>query len=160
MKKRIQRMMEEKQIGGEVAEKMIRQSDQDKRGFLRYAYDEDWLNPYLYDLMLNTDKLSVDSAVKILIDAAKSDEIKACGHDSVKSLGKLSLQRKVEAALLEAGLSSQYLYLSMEDVDSIRLYGLVSSLEKKEKIENVLKDMKGIKKITNDVTIFKSSGGI
>jgi hypothetical protein len=110
--------------------------------------------------MLNTDKLSVDSAVKILIDAAKSDEIKACGHDSVKSLGKLSLQRKVEAALLEAGLSSQYLYLSMEDVDSIRLYGLVSSLEKKEKIENVLKDMKGIKKITNDVTIFKSSGGI
>ena len=160
MKKRIQRMMEEKQIGGEIAEKMIRQSDQDKRGFLRYAYDEDWLNPYLYDLMLNTDKLSVDSAVKILIDAAKSDEIKACGHDSVKSLGKLSLQRKVEAALLEAGLSSQYLYLSMEDVDSIRLYGLVSSLEKKEKIENVLKDMKGIKKITNDVTIFKSSGGI
>ena len=160
MKKRIQRMMEEKQIGGEVAEKMIRQSDQDKRGFLRYAYDEDWLNPYLYDLMLNTDKLSVDSAVKILIDAAKSDEIKACGHDSVKSLGKLSLQRKVEAALLEAGLSSQYLYLSMEDVDSIRLYGLVSSLEKKEKIENVLKDIKGIKKITNDVTIFKSSGGI
>jgi cytidylate kinase len=159
IKKRIQRLMEEKQIGGEAAEKMIRQSDQDKRGFLRYAFDEDWLNPHLYDLILNTDKLSIDSAVKILTDGAKSDEIKACGRDSVQSLGKLSLQRKVEAALLEAGLLSQYLRFSMEDVDSVRLYGLVNSSEKKERIETVLKEIKGVKKITNEVTIFKSPSG-
>ena len=159
LKKRIQRVMEEKQIGGEAAEKLIRQSDQDKRGFLRYAFDEEWLNPSLYDLILNTDKLSVDSAVKILINAATSDEIKACGIDSVKSLGKLSLQRKVEAALLEAGLLSQYLYITVEDPDSVRLYGMVGSPEKKERIGDVLKNIKEIKKITNEVTIFKSSGG-
>ncbi len=159
MKKRIQRVMEEKQIGGEAAEKIIRQSDQDKSGFLRYAFDEDWLSPRLYDLILNTDKLSTDSAVKILIGAAQSDEIKACGLDSVKSLGKLSLQRKVEAALLETGLSSQYLYFTVEDTDSVRLHGLVSSLEKKDKIETVLKGIKEIKKITNDLTIFKASSG-
>lgn len=157
MKKRIIQIMEEKKIGGEAAEKLIRQSDQDKRGFLRYAFDEDWLNPQLYDLILNTDKLGIDSAVKIIVDAAKSDEIKACGLDSVKSLGKLSLQRKIEAALLEAGLSSQYLYFTVEDRDAIRLYGLVSSLEKKEKVETVLKGIKEIKKISNDLTIFKPS---
>ena len=78
---------------------------------------------------------------------------------SVKSLGKLLLQRKAEPAFLEAGLLSQYLYLSMEDVDSVRLYGLVNSSEKKERIETVLKEMKEIKKMTNDVTIFKSSSG-
>lgn len=159
IKKRVQRVMEEKQIGGEAAEKLIRQSDQDKRGFLRYAFDEEWLNPSLYDLILNTDKLSVDSAVKILIAAATSDDIKTCGLDSVKSLGKLSLQRKVEAALLEAGLLSQYLYITVEDLDSVRLYGMVGSPEKKEKIGDVLKNIKEIKKITNEVTIFKSSGG-
>jgi cytidylate kinase len=160
MKKRIQRVMEEKQIGGEAAEKMIRQSDQDKKGFLRYACDEDWLNPYLYDLILNTDKWSVDFSVKILSDGATSDEIKSCGQDSIKSLGRLSLQRKIEAALLEAGLSNQYLNVSVEDVDSVRLYGVVSTLEKKEKIETVLKGIKEIRKITNDVTIFKSPGGL
>jgi cytidylate kinase len=159
IKKRVQRVMEEKQIGGEAAEKLIRQSDQDKRGFLRYAFDEEWLNPSLYDLILNTDKLSVDSAVKILIAAATSDDIKTCGLDSVKSLGKLSLQRKVEAALLEAGLLSQYLYITVEDLDSVRLYGMVGSPEKKEKIGDVLKNIKEIKKITNEITIFKSSGG-
>jgi hypothetical protein len=66
----------------------------------------------------------------------------------------------VEAALLEAGLTSQYLNVSAEDVDSVRLYGVVSTLEKKEKIETLLKGIKEIRKITNDVTIFKSSGGL
>jgi cytidylate kinase len=157
MKKRINRIMEEKKIGGEAAEKLVRQSDQEKRGFLKYAFDEDWLNPELYDLILNTDKLSLDLAVKIMADAATSDEIKACGLDSMKSLGKLSLQRKVEAALLEAGLSSPYLYFTVEDRDSVRLYGLVNSLEKKEKVESVLKGIKEIKRIKDDLTIFKSS---
>jgi cytidylate kinase len=161
MEKRIQRVMEENHLGREVAEKMTQRSDNDKRGFLRFAFDEDWLNPHLYDLILNTDKLSVESAVKMVIDAAKSDEIKACGIDSVKSLGKLSLQRKIEAAFLEAGLTHQNLFFTVEDTDSVRLYGLVNSLEKKEKIEAIVKGIKGIKNMTNDLTIFKpSTGGV
>ena len=43
--KRIQRVMEEKQAGREVAEKIISHSDHDKRAFIRFAYDEDMLNP-------------------------------------------------------------------------------------------------------------------
>jgi len=161
MKKRIQRVMEEKQIGGEAAEKIIRQSDQDKRGFLRFAFDEDWLNPNLYDLILNTDKLSVDSAVKMIMDGVQSEEIKACGADSIKSLGKLHLHFKIEAALVDAGLLTQYLHFTVEGMDSIRLHGLVGSLEKKEKVETLLKGIKEIKKINNDLSIFRSpSGGI
>jgi len=161
MEKRIQRLTEQRKVGRDVAEKMIHQSDHDKRAFLRFAFDEDWMNPHLYDLILNTDKLSIDSAVKIVIDAAKSDEIKACGIDSVKSLGKLSLQRKIEAALLEAGLTHQNLFFTVENPDSVRLYGLVNSSEKKEKIEAVVRGIKGIKNITNELTIFKpSTGGV
>ena len=110
IEKRIDRVMEERRVEREVAEKIIHLSDHDKRGFLRFAFDEDWLNPHLYDLILNTDKLSIDSTVKIVIDAARSDEIKACGIDSVKSLGKLSLHQKIEAAFLEAGLTHQNLF--------------------------------------------------
>jgi len=157
IEKRMQRMMEEKKVGRDAAERMVELSDHNKRGFLRFAFDEDWLNPHLYDLILNTDKLSVPSAVKIVVDAARSDEIKACGIDSVKSLGKLSLQRKIEAAFLEAGLVNQNLFFTVEDTDSVRLYGLVNSLERKEQIEATVKGIKGIKKVTNDLKIFKSS---
>jgi len=46
------------------------------------------------------DKLSVDSAARMVIDAAKSDQSKACGIDSRQLLGKLALHRKVESVFL------------------------------------------------------------
>lgn len=159
MEKRAQRIMAERKVEREVAEKMVERSDHDKRGFLRYAFDEDWLNPHLYDLLLNTDKLSVDSAVKIVVDAAKSDDIKACGRDSVRLLGKLSLNRKVESALLEAGVMNPHLFVTVEDANSVRLYGVVNSQEEKEAAEKIIKGIKDIKKIANDLVIFKGSMG-
>jgi cytidylate kinase len=159
MEKRVERIMAERKVEKEVAEKMIERSDHDKRGFLRYAFDEDWLNPHLYDLLLNTDKLSIDSAVKIVVDAAKSDEIKACGRDSVRLLGKLSLNRKVESALLEAGVMNPHLFATVEDPNSVRLYGVVNSQEEKETAEKIIKGIKDIKKIANDLVVFRGSMG-
>jgi cytidylate kinase len=153
MEKRIQRVMEEKRVGREVAEKIINRSDHDKRGFIRFAYDEDWLNPQLYDLILNTDKLGPDSAVKMIVDGAKSDEIKSCGIDSVQLLGKLSLNRKVESAFLEAGVMSFHLFFTVEGPDSVKLYGIVATSEEKERIEKVLKEIKGIKNIKNELVV-------
>ncbi len=161
LKKRVERIAEDMHVGKEMAEKIVHQSDRDKRGFFRFAFDEDWLNPQIYDLLLNTDKLSVDSAVKMIMDAAKSEEIKACGIDSVKSLGRLSLQRKVEAAFLEAGVMNSNLFITVEDIDSVRLYGLVNSAEEKEAIERIVKQVRGVKTVSNGLTLMKASmGGI
>jgi len=159
MEKRIARVMQTKGVGREIAEKMIERSDHDKKGFFRFAFNEDWLSPHLYDLILNTDKLSIESAAKMVVDAARSEEIKACGMDSVRLLEKLSLHRKVESALLEAGVTNQHLFFTIEDADSVRIYGLANSLEEKEIIEKVLKGIKDIKKVTNELTILRGSMG-
>jgi cytidylate kinase len=154
MEKRIERVMREKGVEREIAEKMIERSDRDKRGFFRFAFDKDWLNPDLYDLILNTDKLSVDSAAKMVVDAATSEEIKACGMDSVYLLGRLSLHRRVESALLEAGVTDPHLFFDVEDADSVQLYGFTHSLEEKENIERILKGIKDIRNIKNDLTVY------
>ena len=159
LEKRIQRLMEDKNVDREIAEKMIHRSDQDKRGFLRFAFEEDWLNPNLYDLVLNTDKLAIDSAVKMVMEAAKSDGIKACGIDSMKLLEKLSLQRKVEAAALEAGMESQHTFFNVEDGETVRLYGIVYSLNEKEALEKMMKGIKGVKKVINNLTLFSGAMG-
>jgi cytidylate kinase len=157
--KRVQRVMEEKHVSRELAEQMIHRSDHDKKGFVRFAYDEDWLNPQLYDLLINVDKLSFDSAVKIVVDAAKSEEIKACGRESVRLLGKLSLQRKVESALLEANVVNPHLFVTVEDSNTVRLYGMVNSPEEKEAVERVVKGTKDTRKIENDLVVFRGSMG-
>ncbi len=159
VEKRIQRIMEDKNVDREIAEKMIRRSDQDKRGFFRFAFEEDWLNPNLYDLVLNTDKLAIDSAAKMVMEAAKSDGIKACGIDSMKLLEKLSLQRKVEAAALEAGMGSQHTFYEVENGETVRIYGIVYSLDEKEGLEKMMKGIKGVKKVINNLTIFSGAMG-
>jgi hypothetical protein len=159
--KRIQRVVGQEKVGKEIAEKMIHRSDHDKRGFLRFAFDEDWMNLHLYDLILNSDKLSIDSAIKMIVDAAKSEEIKACGVESVKLLGTLSLQRKIEAVFLEAGFSNYLYFFNVEDPNSIRLYGVVKSQDEKESIEKIVKGVKGVNKIINELTVYdRIKGGI
>lgn len=153
--KRIQRIMEANKVTHEVAAEIIRTSDHDKAGFLKYAFNREWLDPHLYDIVLNTDKLSVDSAVKIIVDASQSAEIKSCSKDSLELLGKMSLHRKIESALLEAGVMSLRIFFVVESLDSVRFYGVVNSIEEKEAITRVVKGIKDIKTIKNDVTVFR-----
>jgi len=151
LEKRIERVMEEGQVGREIAEKMIYRSDHDKRVFFRFAFDEDWLNPALYDLILNTDKLDIAAATKMIIDAANSNEIKECGIDSLTALAKLSILRRIEASLIEIGV---HVSVTVEDdLKSVRLYGLVHSQKQKEEIEDILKRFEEIKSVMANLTI-------
>jgi cytidylate kinase len=155
MDKRISRIVNAMKIEKSVAEKIIYTSDHDKAGFLKYAFNQDWLNPHLYDITVNTDKISIDSAVKLIADAAQSEEIKACSIEAVATLGKLSMQRKIESALLKAGVMSLRMFFLVEDLETVRFYGIVQSEEEKQAIENVARGIEGIKKIKNDLTVFK-----
>jgi cytidylate kinase len=155
--KRVERLMKEMNIEKEIAEKILQRSDQDKRGFLKFAFNEDWLNPRLYDLILNTDKLSVESAVKMTIDAARSEEIKACGVDAVKLLENLSLHRRIESAILDAGITNATLFITVEDTNSVKIDGLAYSWEEKEMVEKIVKGTKGVNKITNELKLLKAS---
>jgi cytidylate kinase len=151
---RIQRVMEEKQAGKEVAEKIINHSDHDKRAFIRFAYDEDMLNPQLYDLVINTDKLSLESAVKMIVDAANSEEIKSCGLESIQSLGKLSLTRKVESLLLESGVTSYHVFFAVEEMNSVRLFGIVNSAGEKAMLESLVRRIKEVTNVKNELVVF------
>jgi cytidylate kinase len=151
LEKRIERVMEESRAGREIAEKMIHRSDHEKRAFFRFAFDEDWLNPHLYDLILNTDKLDIAAATEMILDAANSHEIKACGIDSLKALAKLSILRRIEASLIEIGV---HVSVTVEDdLKSVQLYGLVHSQKQKEEIADILKKFKEIKSVVDNLTI-------
>ncbi len=153
MEKRVRRVMRTNNVGREIAEKIVQTSDREKRGFFRYAFDENWPNHLLNDLTLNTDTLAVDTAVKMIVDAAKAEEIKACGIDAVNLLGKFSLQRKMESALLEAGIMNPHLFFTVEDTDSVRLFGSVGASAEKREVMEILKEIKEIKKIKDDLTV-------
>lgn len=155
LEKRIGRLMRSMNVDESVAAKIISTSDHDKAGFLKYAFDADWLDPHLYDITINTDKLNIESAVGLVYSAAQSEDIRLCSTDAVEKLGIMSLQRKIESALLEAGVSSLRMFFTVEDIETVRLYGIVPSQKEKEAVLQVIQDMNVIKNIKDKLTVFK-----
>ena len=155
MGKRIDRLVQTMKVEEVVAEKIIQTSDQNKTVFSKYAFDEEWLIPQLYDITINMDRINIETAVNLVVDAAQSEEIKACSADAVATLGKLAIHRKIEFALMEAGLLSLRIFFLVEDMETVRVYGTVYTEGEKEAIGRVVGEVKGVKTVNNDLTVLK-----
>jgi len=140
----------------DLAEKLIDHSDTERSSFMKFAFKVDWEDPELYDVVLNTDKLSVDSAVDTVVALARSAEINACSLHALESLGYLALAGRVEAAITEAGLSygpGTSVMAAVEKPGKVRLTGLVEDEQSKKRAEEVVKKVKGVTAIDNQIRI-------
>jgi hypothetical protein len=88
---------------------------------------------------------------------ARSDEIKACSVDAMKSLEMMSLKNRAEAALIEAGLTygpaGAYVSAIVEEPGKVRLLGVVDDKATKTRAENLLKTLKGVGSIENQIRV-------
>jgi len=72
-----------KKLSGQMGEQtnprmvldMARRDDTEKLGRMRYLYEVDVRDPALYDLVLNTDKISIDAAVELVAAAVQRPEL-------------------------------------------------------------------------------------
>jgi cytidylate kinase len=136
----------------EVAIKEIDTSDHERGSFIKFAFREDWDNPELYDLVLNTDNLTVEMAVNTVLHIAGSGEIKARSEDAMRSLEMMGLARRAEAALIEAGLIHGP-SISVSAPGKIQLTGFVAEEMTKTKAEEILRRVKGVKSINNQIQV-------
>jgi cytidylate kinase len=155
LEKRVQNLLE-RGFHREAALKVIEQTDHERGSFIKFAFGVDWENPGLYDVILNMDKLSVQLALNIVIQMARSEDIKVCSIDAMKSIEMMGLTHRAEAALIEAGLTygpTTSISISVSDPGKIRLSGLVEDQATKTRAEKVLKNIKGIESIENKIHV-------
>ena len=69
---RVKRVMEREGLSRADAEKRVHDSDRNRAGYLKTYYKMDWQNPELYALMINTGRLDMDTAVDLVVGAARS----------------------------------------------------------------------------------------
>ena len=101
---RVKRVM--KKMSGQAQERvdvrttveMVRRSDQEKHGRIRYLYDVDWGDPALYDLVLNTEKLSVDAGVEAIAGLVRSLTVTTESQQHVRDRALASRVRSALAA--------------------------------------------------------------
>jgi cytidylate kinase len=137
-------------------QRAIEMSDRDRSGFMRFAFGVSWSNSRIYDLVMNMDKLGIDSAVEVVISAAQSGGIKDCSKESLEVLGRYALISKAETAIVTSGISNGFnaiVSVSIEESGKLQLSGIVYDKESKDRAEEVVKKIEGIEGIVNQIQV-------
>jgi cytidylate kinase len=158
---RIRRLAE--QAGGDEKQalRLLRRSDRDSGGFIRSFFDADWNDPALYDLVINTQKITLDTAVKLILQALDTPEIRDAGNITREKLGDIVLMRKVEASLWGVlGIDVRHINIQIE-AGAVTLRGAVASGVDKENCQRVISGLEGVKEVENQlfVTEYYRFGG-
>lgn len=66
-------LMKHEGIGEEAAMKRLLASDRKRANYLRANYGVDWLNPDLYDLVINTKRLAPEAAASAVLQLLQGD---------------------------------------------------------------------------------------
>ncbi len=145
--------MENEGVDEKRAGLMIRQSDHDSSGYIKSFFNADWDDPNFYDLLINTDRLSVQTGAKSIIESVHSPEIQAGAEKAAEKLADLALVQKVEAKLLEiSGYEVRRVEVSAVE-GIVFLRGEVTSDLNKDNCERVAIGLEGVKGVENQLLV-------
>jgi cytidylate kinase len=76
LNRRAQKLVENQKMSLEDAKKTIEKIDEGRVKWTRFLYDVDWRDPSLYDLVINLDSISIESACELIIGTLNQAEFK------------------------------------------------------------------------------------
>ena len=148
---RLKRIMEREGRNERNGERILRRSDRDSSGYIRSFFGADWDNQTLYDMVINTQTISIDTGMKMIINTIDSPEFKESSKEALEKLADLALLQKVEARLIEIpGVSIQS---SSVENGVVTLIGTANSVGVKEDCERAISSLKGVNRVNNELTV-------
>ena len=148
---RINYLMNNQNLTHEAAEKMIHKTDNERSGFFQFAYHMDWNDPSLYDLIVNRDKLGEDSAAKLIIEVAQSEVIAACSLSALDSMERMSLLKKVQAAILKNNISTLEFHIEVPEKGMVYITGSLSPFDSESTLLEVLRGVPGVEEVKSEL---------
>jgi len=150
---RVEIFSEEQGMGTETAKKIIEKSDNDRRGFMEYAFQMNWDDPALYDLIVNRDKLGTEGAVHLIMAMEGTEQFATCSLTALDSMERLSLAKKVEAAIMKTMLNPQNFDVDVPEKGVVRLSGIINPLESEDKLLDAVRSVPGVTDVRPDIAV-------
>lgn len=134
-----------------LAEQVIRHSDHDRAGFHTFFFHINWEDSNLYDLVINTQTLSVENAVVLLKDTLNMAGFKEQIPTMQRRLGDLCLAQQVITRIAyKERIPIQFLEAYAED-GVVTLRGSTITSKDIEHCETVARKVPGVKDVINEV---------
>jgi len=153
---RVQELVEKHALTRKAAEKMIQRKDDEKRGFFRFAFRMDWNDLSLYDLVIHTEKLGPEGAAKLILEALFSDAVKECSLKALETMERMSLMKKVQAALLKERFSYSQFHVDIPEQGLVEITGYTTTEEEKRRMVRAARDVPGVSKVKDEIGIMPS----
>ncbi|MDP9605904.1 UNVERIFIED_ORG: cytidylate kinase [Variovorax paradoxus] len=157
MKKRVEWLMADLETDdAEFAEAEIRRSDQAHAARMHSQFGVTWGDPVLYDLVLNTDRLSVESCVeqiRLMVNRPEFAETSA----SRALLANMALEARVRAALKEHDATRDINVTITANQGELLLRGIVLDSEERAQTENIAASVVGVTGVHNQLRLMAST---
>jgi cytidylate kinase len=132
------------------ATRYIHQVDEERTSRMRYLFDVDWRDPYQYDLVLSLDKLTVDSACDLVIQAVQWEQFQPT-EGSRRALQNMALSSRIRATLDAHPQFSLYnIGVAVKD-DAVTLTGNLPSDDAIQQVISIAEQASGVKQVLNQL---------
>jgi len=150
---RVERWAEREWIDPDLARSLVRKSDQQRAGFIKYYFDRNWTNPIEYDLVINTTRTSIDTAVKLIVAGSKDPSLVEKAPTCKLKIKDLILQKKIQIARLDDERIKET-FFSIDVTDGhVTLSGHVYSEEERRAIMEDSTKVEGVTGVTDNLKI-------
>jgi len=153
---RVERWSEREWLDPELARILVRKSDQQRAGYIKYYFDRDWNDPLQYDLIINTSRLTEETAVKLICDGVRDTGLAELKDTAKKVLRDRILAKRAEIELLASGIIDglHHYHFHLEVIDGVvTLEGHLHSQEQRAEVYRHVRSVKGIKEIVDKLDI-------
>ena len=140
----------------QFAEAEILRSDDAHSSRMHDRFGVNWGDPVLYDLVLNTDRLSVDSCVEQITRLTSRPEF-AETPESRALLANMALEARVQAALKEHAETRDINITVEASGGQVALRGIVLNAEERAQAEGVASAVPGVAGVDNQLKVMASS---
>jgi cytidylate kinase len=155
---RIKQVMANHGLSGKAAEKMISKSDSERRGFMHFAFKMDLDDMSLYDLVLNPEKIGVEGAGRLVLEALEVQAVKECSLNALETMERMALLKKVQAALLKARFGFVQFNVDVPEKGVVHLFGFAANEEEKKQMIAEVKKVAGVSKVKDEVGVLPPGG--
>lgn len=148
---RIETLVNEKGLDTKTAEKMIKKSDSDRNGFMQFAFNMNWNDSALYDIVINRNKLGDGGVSELILVIMQSGAMNSCTFDDLDSIKCLSLAKQVETVLTKVALNPRNFSVDVPTFGVVHITGIINPLESKDRLLDAIKAIPEVQVVTSAI---------
>jgi cytidylate kinase len=149
---RITAVMARQGVSPKAALHYIQRVGEERRRRMRDLFEVDWRDPALYDVVVNLEEMSLETAADVVVYLAQHTEYQPTVA-SQKALADLTLRCRVQAAIVAHPATIGIMVEAQADGGSVRLAGVVECNELHEDIIHIAQTVPGVQEVISDLEV-------